>query len=291
MKITPECVPCLLNRLLFETNLVNPSRSYEVMRESCKILACDLSPEISSAELATKAHRKTFELLGCVDPYIEMKKQATSIAMNLEEKAKMLIEDSLADEEERLKTAVLISIVGNVLDFGILGGVTEPSILINDFDRIYNEGLGVNDIDKILPYLKKDSKILFFADNCGEIVFDKLLCKELKKYNVKIVLIVKDEPILSDATLDDAMEIGMDEVVDEIITTGGYAVGFETSNITPKLKKHLQEFNLIISKGMGNFEALSELDYKPILYLLRTKCNPVASALGLPKNLNVAKLY
>ena len=138
--------------------------------------------------------------------------------------------------------------------------------------------------------MTKDARILFFTDNCGEIVFDKLLCEELKSFGVKIILVVKKVPILSDATLKEAHEAGMDAVVDQIITTGDYAVGLNVRAIDPELLGHLQNFDLIICKGMANFEALSETLYKPVLYLLRTKCQPVASALNLPKDLNVAKL-
>ncbi len=211
------------------------------------------------------------------------------VGIELESKARKIVNN--CPDNEKIRTACLVSIVGNVLDFGILGGVIKPDELINDFDEIYADGLAHDDTDELIPYLKEGAKILFFTDNCGEIVFDKILCEELKKFKVKIVLIVKGEPILSDATLNEAEEIGMQEIVDEIITTGTYAVGLAIKKIPNDLKRHFNDFDIIISKGMGNFEALSEMDYRPILYLLRTKCNPVAQTLGLPKNLNVAKLF
>lgn len=286
MKISPECVPCLLNRLLYETNLVNPSRAEAVMKEACMMLGSDFSTEECSAELATYIHRRTYELLGCVDPYVEIKSLAMKVGLELEEKARSII----AQSSDKLHTAILVAIVGNVLDFGIIGGVSSPDELIASFDSIYREGLGYDDTNKLKKYLKKDAVILFFADNCGEIVFDKLLCKELKKFGVKIILVVKGEAILSDATLVEAEQIGMGEVVDEIITTEHYAVGLNVKAIGNELSHWIDIFDLIISKGMGNYEALSETTYKPIMHLLRTKCHPVAKSLGLPKDLNVAKL-
>ncbi len=289
MKISPECVPCMLNRLLFETNLVNPSCGYVVMKEACKILADGLSEKANSAELATIAHYKTYELLGCIDPYTEIKQLAMSVGLRLEDKARNIIEN--CPEHNRLRTAILISIVGNVLDFGIAGGMNTPDELLHEFDRIYNEGLGYDDVEKLKTYLKRGPTILYFTDNCGEIVFDKLLCAELKKYNVHIYLVVKGEPILSDATLKEAEQINMREVVDQIFTSGEYAVGISLKKLPSDLEEQLNNCDLIISKGMGNFEAFSEMDYKPIMYLLRTKCNPVAESLGLPKDLNVAILF
>ncbi len=279
----------MLNRLLFETNLVDPACGFVVMKEACKILAEGLSAQACSAELATIAHYKTYELLGCIDPYTKIRKLAMSVGIKLEDKARRIIENY--PEEERLRISILVSIVGNVLDFGIAGGMATPDELLGEFDRIYKEGLGYDDVERLKPYLKSGSKILYFADNCGEIVFDKLLCAELKKYNVHISLIVKGEPILSDATIEEAEQINMREVVDEILTTGEYAVGLSLKNLPTDLEEQLSDCDLIISKGMGNFEAFSEMDVKPIMYLLRTKCNPVAQALGLPKDLNVAILF
>jgi uncharacterized protein with ATP-grasp and redox domains len=259
------------------------------MKEACRILGEDFSTDQCSAELATKVHRKAYELLDCVDPYIKIKEMAMSVGLQLEDKAKRLINTS--DDSERLRTAVLVSIVGNVLDFGIPGGFLKPEELLGDFDRIYQEGLGHDDVDQLASFLKNGAKIVYFSDNCGEIVFDKLLCEVLKSHGVRITLVVKGEAILSDVTIAEAVGIGMDKVVDEIISTGEYAVGLSIYNIPAELKTQLESCDLIISKGMANFEALSELEFKPVFHILRTKCEPVAAALGLPKDLNVAKLF
>jgi uncharacterized protein with ATP-grasp and redox domains len=258
-----------------------------VIKEACSILGNDLSTDVCSADLATTVHRRTYELLNETDPYEGMKKQAMDVGLMLEEKAKTMIKNS----DDPLRTAIQVSIVGNVLDFGISGGVSSPEELIAKFDEIYKEGFGFDDIDKVRKYIRDDSKIIFFTDNCGEIVFDKLLCQVLKGFGVYISLVVKGEAILSDATEKEARQINFDEVVDEILTTGHYAVGMKIDAINPDLESRLQDFDLIISKGMANFESLSETKLKPIFYLLRTKCEPVANALGLPKDLNVARLF
>lgn len=287
MKVSPECIPCLLNRLLYEVNLVDPGRAGQVMKEACSILGSDLRPDICSAEIATRVHHRTYEILGCTDPYEKVKEIATTVCMQLQSKAEALIQQS----DNRLRTAVLCAIVGNVLDFGIVGGITRPEELMAGFDEIYQEGLGVDDTEKAKQYLTPGAKMVYLADNCGEIVFDKLLCSELKSFGVSITFVVKGEPILSDATLVEANQINMNEVVDKIITAGGYAVGFDIKNIPPELDTELNTADLIISKGMANLEALSETSYRPIWYLMRTKCNPVAAAVGEERNLNVAKLF
>jgi uncharacterized protein with ATP-grasp and redox domains len=257
------------------------------MKEACGILCADLTDDISSAEIATTVHKNTYEILGSVDPYETVKEQAMAVGLELQSKAESIIDNST----DKLHAAVLCSIVGNVLDFGISGGVATPADLVASFDAIFEEGLQRDDLKLAKKYLKSDSKVLFFADNCGEIVFDKLLCRELKSFGVKIVMVVKGEPILSDATIKECEQINLGEVVDEIITAGEYAVGLSIKNIPPELKEHLESAELIISKGMANYEALSETNLKPILYLLRTKCAPVAASIGESKDINVAKLF
>lgn len=152
-----------------------------------------------------------------------------------------------------------------------------------------NEGLYINDFEKMKKYLK--GEILYFTDNCGEIVFDKIVCELLKEYNVNISLVCKKYPILTDATHEDAIKIGFQDIVDEILTTGKFSVGVDFSGISEKLKRKLKEASLIICKGMANFESFSETKYKPIAYLMRVKCNPIAKSIGAKKSKNILKIY
>jgi len=144
-------------------------------------------------------------------------------------------------------------------------------------------------LEEVKKLLK--GEILYFTDNCGEIVFDKLVCQELKKYDVHLTLVCKKYPILTDATYEDVKKLGFDEVVDEIITTGKFAVGVDFNGISEKLKRKLNEANLIICKGMANYEAFSETNYKPIAYFLRVKCESIAESMNLKNGINAIKLY
>ena len=118
-------------------------------------------------------------------------------------------------------------------------------------------------------------------------------CREIKKFNpdLHLTLVVKGEDVLSDATMKDAVEFGLDNVVDEILTTGCFAVGVDFKNLPKKVLKLIDSTNLIICKGMANYEAFSETNYKPIAYLMRTKCSAIARSIGVAQNINVIKLY
>jgi len=102
---------------------------------------------------------------------------------------------------------------------------------------------------------------------------------------------VKGENILSDATMDDALEIGLDKEVDDVLTTGCFAVGVDFEKLPSNVKKLLDQADIILAKGMGNYEAFSDTKYRPIAYLMRTKCSAIANSLGVPQDINVIKIY
>jgi hypothetical protein len=241
---------------------------------------------VCSATVATQVHRKTYELLGTNDPYGALKRKSNEIALDIYPSAEKLVTSS----KDTLRTAFLCSIVGNVLDFGIGIGYDNPARLKKDFKSLLDEGLGLDDTTRIKALLKKAESVVYLADNCGEIVLDRLALKELKKLDIDLTLVVKEEPILADATKKDISGLGMERIVDRIVEAPGFAVGIDLDSLTGKFGEMMENADLIIAKGMANFESLSETDLAPVAYLLRTKCSPVANALGLKKDINAVKL-
>ena len=278
----PECLACIFRRAVFEANLVNPAKAMEVVKALLDLLCKEFDENKQSIKVWTKVHATINRVLGTDDPYKDLKERSNKIAMELFPKALEYYEKS----EDKLRTAELLAIAGNVLDFGV--GVNSPEEFEDVFHAIMEEGIGYDDTDKLKKYLK--GHIVYITDNCGEIVFDKILIRELRKYADKITLLVRGAPILSDATKEDAIFVGLDKEVDEIKDTGMFAVGIDMDRASKELKELLYSADLIIAKGMGNYEALSESDLRPIAYLLRTKCDPVARDIGVPKGTNVVKL-
>jgi uncharacterized protein with ATP-grasp and redox domains len=291
MKIQTECVPCLLKRIIFEAeqSTKDPEVRTKVIKNACKVLSKFYDPNECSATIATKVHKIAYETLGDEDPYKDLKNLSNKVAQSLIPRVEELLKESI----DPLKTSIICSIVGNTMDFGIEGGSSHPEALIDVFEKTVAEGLGYDDTSKIEELLKKSKHVMLFADNCGEIVFDKILCRELKKFNpnISITLIVRGEPIISDATMKDAEELKFREVVDEILTTECFAIGVDFKKLPLSLKKALESTDIIICKGMANYEAFSETNYHPIAYLLRTKCTAIANSMTLPLNINAVKLY
>lgn len=291
MKIQTECVPCLLKRIVFEAEQSTDDKKLQekTLKKACQTLAKLYDPKKCSASIATQVHRIAYETLGDKDPYSSLKNQSNQVAKSLLPKVEKIIKKS----DDPLKAAMICSIIGNLMDFGIEGGSSHPGMLKKEFEKNYEEGLGYDDYDKLDNLLSKSKNVLLFTDNCGEIVFDKVLCRELKKKypGIYLTLVVKGEDVLSDATIKDAQELGFEEVVDEILTTGCFAVGVDFDRLPKILKKRLDDSDLIICKGMANYEAFSETSYHPIAYLLRTKCKSIANSIGLSRDINAIKLF
>lgn len=285
MKIRAECVPCLLGRVLYETNLVNPEFGIEVMAEACGILARRISKESVSSEVATEVHAAAYRRVG-PDPYKELKRSANEA---VKEMVPAIVERA-EKELDRFKFLTLCAIAANTLDFGIKGGLRDVEHLRTEFWKIVGSGFGIDHTEEIKALIP-GGRLLYFTDNCGEIVLDRLLIEEIRKLKPKYIgVVVKGVPVLSDATLEDALELKLDEVVDEILTTKGFAVGVNVRDLGERLEERINSSTLVIAKGMANFEALSETRISPIAYLLRAKCKPVAESIGAKIEENVAKL-
>lgn len=291
MKITSTCVPCLIQRIIFEAEQSTKDQKIQtkVIRTICSMLGDLYDPDKCSADIATKVHKKAYEILNDPDPYIELKDQSNQIASSLVP----MVEKRIRSSTDPLKTAILASIVGNTMDFGIKGASSNPDQLKEDFDHIFAEGFGYDDTKELFSLLQKSKSLLFFTDNSGEIVFDKLLCQQLKNQypHLFITLIVKGEPVLSDATLKDADELQFSTVTDNVFTTGGFAVGVDFDLLPTTVQNMVPEVDLILCKGMANYESFSETAYRPIVYLLRSKCQPIADSMAVPPHKNIIKLY
>ncbi len=289
MKIQPECVPCLLKRILFEAELSTPDnkRRTKALRIACQLLSELYNPSECSATIATQVHQAVYTALGDVDPYASLKQTSTTVAQSLVPKVTSLV----ACSPDPLRTSMVCAIIGNVLDFGIEGSSIHPRMLEQVFDTLYAEGLGHDEYPLLRRHLSKARHLVLCTDNCGEIVFDKVMCKELKTFkpDLHISVIVKDEPVLSDATQHDADAINFHEVVDDVYTTGCFCVGIDFAKLPEDARTALSRADLILSKGMANYESFWETSFRPVAYLLRTKCGTIARAMKLPQNISVIK--
>jgi hypothetical protein len=267
----------------------NKALHWKAMTALIKLLSREFNQNAVPAILGTKRDRIIKEITGNPDPYAEKKQISNQKAMAILPVAKELVEreNSL---ESRFRKACLCSIVGNVIEFDI----PEHQFRFESVEELIHEAeeqLVTDEIPEIFNLAKKAKNIMYLTDNAGEIAFDTLLVRELKKLGARVIVAVKEKPIINDATLQDAKYVKMHEIADNVITNGTDTVGLILEECSKHFLSLYRSVDLVIAKGMGYAETVTEIDpAKPHALLFRTKCNPVAKFFSVDKDQNVAKL-
>ncbi len=291
MKVEAECAACLLSRGCTETYMAttNPALRFRCMAELVKLINREFRPTANAAELGTKRDRIIRELTGNLDPYLRTKNLSNQKAKGLLLFAQKYVDEGYS-QKDRFKKACLCAIVGNIMEFDIPG----HNFTLKDLRKSIRDAakdLVIDDVDRAYELAKKNNKILYLADNAGEIVFDTILVEQLKNMGLSVTYIVKSAPVINDATMDDVKFSGMDKLADEVLTTGADAVGLQLKLVSPDFLKVYKAANLVFAKGMGYAETLTEYELtKPHFLMFRTKCTPVANYFCVPRHKNVAKL-
>jgi uncharacterized protein with ATP-grasp and redox domains len=284
MQVFPECVPCLTSRVLYEAKLSSTDVTTQLKAEEAAVKTmCRMGFEGPIALLSTEVHRAVYRILGDDDPYRHVKRLANETAVKLLPTVQSLIQTS----SDPFRSAVIAAIIGNTFDFGVLGFEVATGDFEKEVATIYRHGLDIDDTDAIKPLL---NDVVYVADNVGEIVYDGLLIEQMCKLGAHVTLVVRGGSILTDATMEDVWEFGLDKVADEVMTTGSNAIGIKLDEIPAELRDILPRASLIIAKGMANYEMLSEYSFKPVAYLMRVKCAPVAESVGARVGDFIAKL-
>ena len=226
----------------------------------------------SPPAVAQKIHRRLRQLAGLADPYRALKDQHNRLAETLAAEWK----PKIARSGDPLAAAVRLAIAGNVIDLGASGKITAPSV--RDELRRALDGPFAGDMDRLRRSLAGVERILYLADNAGEIVFDRLLVEQLAPARVTVA--VRGGPVINDATLDDARAAKIDTVA-EVIENGSDAPGTILDDCSEDFRRRFAAAELILAKGQGNFETLGEVP-RPIFFLFKVKCPVIAASAGYP---------
>ena len=276
MKISYECGPCFLRqaREALDLSTDDEMLKMEIMGDIFNYLSENFKKGTNSNSTGSTMHNLIKEKTGCRDPYFKEKIEGNEIALKYLPDVKKIL-----DDDDSLENHVKIAIIGNILDFGAF---TLDDDIESVIKKSLEKELTIKDIDEFEKSLKCNDKVLYLVDNTGEIVFDKLLLSKIKEYGLEITIAVKSEPILNDACMKEALEAGLDEF-GEIVEIGAGTVGYVDSEISDEFREIFDSHNFIISKGMGNYEGLTEIDLsdKDIYFLLCAKCNTIARDIGV----------
>ncbi|AXV38046.1 MAG: hypothetical protein CIT01_07460 [Methanobacterium sp. BRmetb2] len=281
MKVYYECASCFLRQAREALDLATSDESLkmDVTTDITKVLCSKFHDKAVNNVIGTEIHRLIKNRTNNNDPYQNEREICNDIAM----KYLPVIKEAVKTEDD-LESYIKASIIGNLLDFGALGVDMDTEALIN---KTMHNGLAVNHVDKLESALKNAKNVLYLADNVGEIIFDKILIKKLKDYDVNITVALKEKPILNDACVEDALKIGLGEFAD-LKSIGTDSIGIIYPETSEEFKEIFNNADMIIAKGLGNYEGLTELESdKPIFCLLNAKCNPVAKDIGVNMGDNV----
>ena len=286
MEPKPECVSCLLSWVSERAGvLTNEEGRLPLTKTLLEILSREFTSEINVGSLSNKLTEAIPNYLSQSSKFYQpLKRKNNQLAKKLLGSAKNYIKKG-GTLQEKFERACCLASASNVAPMNVPSG----GFAFQEVKRILR---GKKPFPALIGPLfqeaRKASRILYIADNAGEIGFDSLIIACLKEMGSKINLIVKEGPFFEDATMEDVLFFHIDQMVDRIFTLKGF---FVPKEIPPVLKNLYQESDLIISKGTGNYEALKgEVKGKTAIYMLKIKCRPIAKEVGVDIGSFVVKL-
>ena len=295
MRTHLNCASCIIDDLCGALQLVplEEKTKKEILKESFRFLARGFSTDKIPSYFITEVHRILKRISGIEIPFKERRDKCNQLGIQMAEK--IALEAEGLEESERFLFLVNWAIASNHLDFRTVGTGYgfQMAEIIEELRDCLSEGLKIDRRAEILRTAKSSSKILYIHDNVGEIAFDKLLIKELRRYGASVTSALRGGPITSDATMEDGETVGLQEAASEIILAGPDTLGISLDEMSEELKRGLQTADLVIAKGQANYYALTEYRSKvpgKIACLFRTKCEIVSNDLGETGKINIAVL-
>jgi uncharacterized protein with ATP-grasp and redox domains len=273
MKSELDCVPCFVRQVLQAVRMVSgdPAAHEEMVREMLLWIA-ELDFSEPPPLFARHVYRRLRDISGIDDPYEAVKIQLNRMATRVVSRLKT----NLDNADDPLLTAVKLSIAGNVIDLGANDNVSEVDVL-RSVDQVLSKPLD-GDYEGFREAASRARQILYLADNAGEIVFDRLLIETLSPGRVTVA--VRGAAVINDATIADARTAGLQEIC-TVIDNGSDAPGTLLDDCSASFRRRFAEADLIIAKGQGNFESLSQYPGN-LFFLLKVKCPVVAAHAKLP---------
>ena len=284
MKMDVECLPCFVRQALQVARIAecSPELQLRVVQKIATIVA-SLDIHLSPPANAGYIYQAIAEITGCEDPYRRLKTISNAEAIKVVPMLYREIEASASP----VTTILRFAIAGNSIDYGAFAGVD----ILAALDRCRTSPFAVDHIaclhDRIVS-LKKGAVVLYLTDNSGEIVYDSLLIEYLFRRGFAIIIAVKDGPIINDALLEDALAAGLDRF-GRIISNGSRCPGTVLDQCSVEFRQIFASADLVISKGQGNFESLSEVD-REIFFLLMLKCGVAARHMAELAGVDAANL-
>jgi len=279
MQFNSQCIACLIKRQMAQiAEFDDEQKKLDYMKDVCRIIA--ESPEgVAAPYLVSRFGRAFDKYFHIKDVYAEIKKESNDFVLERLDRVQQVIDSS----DDPLLCALKYARLGNYIDFGALHGGVDMSELDKKLDSAKNEAVDPVEYENLKADLAKAKKVLYITDNAGEIVLDKIFLQKLKEYypNAEFVAATRGAPVINDATREDAYYIGLDKIV-KVIDNGTDISGTQISEVGEEMKKALDDADVIIAKGQGNFETMLGCGLN-VYYVYLCKCDLFVKSFGVPR--------
>jgi len=270
MKTYFDCIPCFVRQTLeavrFATN--DQAVQEQVLRKVLSV-ASEMDLRTSPPVMGQRIHRLIRTLTGRDDPYRRVKDKFNRLALQWYHQLKPRVDNA----DDAMETAARLAIAGNIIDFGVNSRLDDSS-LHDAIDHALTAEI-VGSFDTFREAVGSAENILYLADNAGEIVFDRLLIEQIPVE--KVTVVVKGQPVINDATITDAQTSGLTDLI-EVVENGSDAPGTILAECSQEFQRRFERADLVIAKGQGNYETLSDVDQN-IFFMLKVKCPVIATHL------------
>lgn len=264
-----DCYPCFLRQALQTGRFAGADEETQH-----RIMQCALQ-EIQSLEgahspvaVASKIQAMVSRETQILDPYASAKVSDNQKALQ----CLPALYDILETSKDPLNLALQIAAVGNIMDYGAFEQFDVSQLL----DQLEDNDFAFSVRDDLEQQLSTAETLSYFADNSGEIVFDKLLIQYLiKRFSLKeVVLVVRSAPFLNDVCESDARSVGMHTIPQVTILS----LPISTEDHDPAKFESAVRKDVIIAKGMANFENFNHRN--DFYFLFIAKCKLIANLLS-----------
>lgn len=276
VRLNSQCIRCLVKKQMenFDNNIAE-NQKVQYMQEVLKIIA-QAGPSEGGPVISGRIFELQKRMFGEKVDYKPIKHRYNQMMLDMEYEISQKIENS----EDPLKQALKYAMTGNYIDFGALSNVDNEK-LMELLEQAGKNAVSQEEYQALREDLKRGGKLVYLTDNCGEVVLDKLLIKQLKKEypDLDITVIVRGQEVLNDATMEDAKQIGMTDIV-KVIGNGSDIAGTYEEEISQEALHMINQADVIIAKGQGNFETLWGCG-RNIYYMFLCKCELFTERFGV----------
>jgi len=283
VKAAIECIPCVYQQALSAAR--HATKDVRVQERILRRVARVYQGK-KLAGTPARYSQGVYEIVAretrVADPYKKEKKAFNQLAMEMLPECYAALQRS----RDKLATGAHLAVAGNIIDLGISHGLDIHATLRTAVDTPFV----INDIDALRGLLAKAGRVLYVGDNAGEIVFDRVFIEVIQEVYpaAEVVYTVKSGPVINDATMADARRAGMTKVC-RVIETGAAEIGAPLERVSTEFRRALRAADVVIAKGHGNYETLSDVLVRPLVFILKAKCVVVARSLGVPLGSSVLK--